>query len=136
MDMSRTVLTAEHVMQRNVFALVPEMQVLDAVEELLQRGASSAPVLDQGRLVGLVSERDALVAIADVRYEGAPVGTVAEHMQRDFDVVGARTELREIAACFRDNPVRRLPVVDHGRRLLGSVSRSDVLRVLRHSALG
>jgi CBS domain-containing protein len=136
MDTRRTVLTAEHVMLRNVFVLNPEMLVLDAVEELLQRGASSAPVVDEGRIVGVFSERDALVAIADVRWEGAPVGTVAEHMQRDFDVVGAKTELGEIAACFRDNPARRLPVVDHRRRLLGIVSRSDVLRVLRHAALG
>jgi CBS domain-containing protein len=133
---SRNVLTAERVMQRNVFVLYPEMQVLDAVEELLQRGASSAPVLDDGRIVGLFSERDALVAIAGVRYEGAPVGTVEEHMQRDFEVVGARTELHEIAACFREVTARRLPVVDHRRRLLGMVSRSDVLRVLRHAASG
>jgi len=133
---SRNVLTAERVMQRNVFVLSPGMQVLDAVEELLQRGAASAPVLDDGRVVGVFSERDALGAIAGVRYEGAPVGTVAQHMQRDFEVVGSKTELHEIAACFRDADVLRLPVVDHGRRLLGIVSRSDVLRVLRHAASG
>ena len=133
---SRNVLTAERVMQRNVFVLCPEMQVLDAVEELLQRGAASAPVLDDGCIVGVFSEADALTAIAAVRYEGAPVGTVAEHMQRDFDVVGARTELHEIAACFRESTALRLPVVDHRRRLLGMVSRSDVLRVLRHAASG
>jgi CBS domain-containing protein len=131
MDTNRTVLTAEHVMQRNVFVLHPEMQVLDAVEVLLQRGYSGAPVLDQGRIVGVFSERDALTAIAAAHYEDEPPGTVAQHMRRHFDVVGAKTDLYEVASCFRDNPIRRLPVVDHERRLLGIVSRGDVLRALR-----
>ncbi len=124
-------LTAEHVMQRTVFVLHPEMQVLDAVELLLQRGYSGAPVVEDGRLVGVFSERDALTAIAAAHYEDDPPGTVAQHMRRDFDVVGAKTDLYEVASCFRDNPIRRLPVVDRDRRLLGIVSRGDVLLALK-----
>ena len=51
MDTNRNVLTAEHVMQRNVFVLSPDAQVLDAVEHLLQRGFSGAPVVERGKLV-------------------------------------------------------------------------------------
>jgi len=131
MDTHRTVLTAEHVMQRTVFVLTPERQVLDAVEELLQRGYSGAPVLEMGRIVGVFSERDALTAIAAAQYEDEPPGTVAQHMRRDFDVLGAKTDLYEVASCFRDNPVRRIPVVDCDRRLLGIICRSDVLKALR-----
>ncbi len=118
-------------MQRNVFVLPPETQVLDAVERLLQRGYSGAPVVEKGKLVGVFSERDALTAIAAAHYEGEPPGTVAQHMRRDFDVVGPKTDLYEVASSFRDNPIRRLPVVDCDRRLLGIVSRGDVLKALR-----
>ena len=131
MDTNRNVLTAEHVMQRNVFVLRPDTQVLDAVELLLQRGYSGAPVVEAGRLVGVFSERDALTAIAAAHYEDEPPGAVAQHMRRDFDVVGASTDLYELASCFRENPIRRLPVVDRDRRLLGIVSRGDVLKGLR-----
>jgi predicted transcriptional regulator len=131
MDTNRTVLTAEHVMQRTVFVVRPDMQVLDAVRELLQRGYSGAPVVEHGRLVGVFSERDALTAIAAAHYEDEPPGTVAQHMRRDFCVVGATTDLFEVASCFRDQPIRRLPVVDCDRRLLGIVSRGDVLKALR-----
>lgn len=131
MDTSRTVLTAEHVMQRNVFVLAPDAQVLDAVDQLLQRGFSGAPVVDRGRLVGVFSERDALTAIAAAHYEGEPPGSVSQHMRRDFGVVGATTDLYEVASAFRDNPIRRLPVVDRERRLLGIISRGDVLKALR-----
>ncbi len=125
-------LTAEHVMQRNVFVLRPETPVLDAVRELLQRGISGAPVVSDGRLVGVFSERDALTAIAAAHYEDEPPGAVAQHMRRDFDVVGAASDLYELASCFRDNSIRRLPVVDHHGRLLGLVSRGCVLKSLYH----
>lgn len=130
MDTSRTVLTAEHVMQRNVFVLRPDAQVLDAVRELLQRGFSGAPVVEGGRLVGVFSERDGLTAIASAHYEDEPPGTVAQHMRRDFCVVCPATDLYEVASCFRDQPIRRLPVVDGERRLRGIVSRGDVLKAL------
>ncbi len=131
MDTSRTVLTAEHVMQRTVFVLRPETQVLDAVEELLQRGYSGAPVVERGKVVGVFSERDALTAIASAHYDGESPGTVAQHMRREFDVVGASTDLYELASAFRESPIRRMPVVDCERHLLGIVSRGDVLKGLR-----
>jgi CBS domain-containing protein len=131
MDTRQTMLLAQHVMQRTVFVLRPEMQVFDAVEELLHRGFSGAPVVEGVRLVGVFSERDALTALAAAHYEGEPPGTVAQHMRVDFDVVGADTDLYELASCFRESPIRRVPVVDRHRRLLGIVSRGDVLKALR-----
>lgn len=124
-------LTAQHVMQRSVFFLRPETQVLDAVDTLLLRGFSGAPVVDDRKIVGVFSERDAVTAIAAAHYEDEPPGTVAQHMRREFDVVDASTDLYELASIFRDCPVRRLPVVDCSRRLLGIVSRGDVLKGLR-----
>ena len=124
-------LTAAHVMQRHVFALRPDTQVFDAIRDLLQRGFSGAPVVDRDFLVGIFSERDALTSIAAALYEDEPPGSVAQHMRRDFSVVGASTDLYEVASVFRESPIRRLPVVDCERHLLGIVSRGDVLKGLR-----
>lgn len=124
-------LTAGHAMTRSVFVLFPETPVLDAVQELLQRGYSGAPVVDQGRLVGIFSERDALTALAASHYEDEPTGTVAQHMRTDFVVAGPTTDIYEVASIFRESPIRRVPVVDCERRLLGILSRGDVLNALR-----
>lgn len=133
MDTSRTVLLAQHVMQRAVFVLRHDRQVLDAVDDLIQRGFSGAPVIERDRLVGVFSERDALTAIAAAHYEQEPPGTVAQHMRRDFAVVAADADIFEVASVFRDQPIRRVPVVDVERRLLGIISRGDVLKALRRS---
>jgi CBS domain-containing protein len=117
-------------MRRDVFVPAPTLPVLDAVRELLQKGFSGAPVVERGLLVGVFSERDALTAIAAAHYEDEPPGTVAQHMRRDFAVVGSDTDLYEVASVFRESPIRRLPVVDTQRRLLGIVSRGDVLKAL------
>ena len=131
MDTSRTVLLAQHVMQRAVFVLRHDRQVLDAVDDLIQRGFSGAPVVDRDRLVGVFSERDALTAIAAAHYEQEPPGTVAQHMRRDFSVVAADYNIFEVASIFRDQPIRRVPVVDLERRMLGIISRGDLLKALR-----
>ena len=133
MDTSRTVLLAQHVMQRAVFVLRHDAQVLDAVDDLIQRGFSGAPVVDRGRLVGVFSERDALTSIASAHYEQEPPGTVAQHMRRDFAVVSIDADIYEVASIFRDQPIRRVPVVDCERRLLGIISRGDVLKALRQA---
>ena len=124
-------LTAGHVMKRNVFVLRPDSEVLDAVETLLQRGFSGAPVVDRERIVGIFSERDGLTAIASAHYEGEPPGNVAQHMRRDFRVVTATTDLYEVASLFRAYPIRRMPVVDDDGALAGIISRGDVLKALK-----
>tara|TARA_R110002072_G_scaffold87129_10_gene196811 strand:- start:28635 stop:29111 length:477 start_codon:yes stop_codon:yes gene_type:complete len=133
MDTRRTVLLAQHVMQRAVFVLRHDREVLDAVDDLIQRGFSGAPVIDRDRLVGVFSERDALTSIAAAHYEQEPPGTVAQHMRRDFAVVSPDADIFEVASVFREQPIRRVPVVDNERHLLGIISRGDVLKALRQT---
>jgi CBS domain-containing protein len=131
MNTDRTMLTASSVMQRNVYAVGLDTPVLDAIGKLLAKGFSGAPVVDGRTILGLFSERDGLAAIAAAHYEGEPPGVVAQHMRRAFVVVHEQTDLYEVATVFRNNPIRRLPVVDDQGLLSGIISRGDVLKALR-----
>jgi CBS domain-containing protein len=122
--------TAGQVMQREVFTLDPGQDVLDAVRSLLARRISGAPVVENGVVVGMFSERDSLKILGAAAYDAEPSGTVAQHMRRTVVCAREHTDVFGLAQLFETHPIRRIPVVDEGFRLLGLVTRSDVLMKL------
>jgi CBS domain-containing protein len=120
-------LTAEQIMISGVVTIRPEATIRDAIELLLERRISGLPVVDaSGALVGMITEY-ALLALAydrQVTHE-----TVAQHMTRDIIAADADDPVNSLADQFIVHRVRRLPVTSGGR-LVGLVSRVDVLRAL------
>jgi predicted transcriptional regulator len=123
-------LTARELMRGDAITLTPDMLVEDAVKTLLRKRISGAPVVTDGQVVGMFSERDALTALAAASYESEPSGTVGMHMRREPISISPATDMFAIAAEFNRNPVRRLIVVDSDGRMLGVVMRGDLLRAL------
>jgi CBS domain-containing protein len=117
-------------MQRDVVTLAPDLDMVDALQTLLDKRISGAPVVADGKVVGMFSERDCLTAVAAAAYEAEPSGPVGKHMRRDFTSVAPDTDLFRLADLFQGYPIRRLPVVDGSGRLLGLVLRGNVLRAL------
>ena len=122
---------AEDVMTREVVALTSETDLHDAMSLLLNRRISGAPVVDEaGTLIGILSEKDCLRALAgEVALKGSPEGRVADYMSPDPITVAPATSLFDVVALFLERHIRRLPVVDDGR-LVGQISRRDVLRAV------
>jgi CBS domain-containing protein len=92
-----------------------------------------APVLDDnGRLVGIVSERDLLTA---VNVDGGSIVESLDRRVRDVmtsPVVAAvpLTDIRRIASVMIDHGVDGVPIISEEGRLLGIVSRGDILRAV------
>jgi predicted transcriptional regulator len=122
--------TAERLMQRNVLTLEPQQPVADAVQTLLHKGISGAPVVVDGKVVGMFSERDCVIALVTTAYHADHSGTVAEHMRRKFEMVGPDADLLQLAHLFKEVPVRRFVVVDQDNRLLGLITRRAVMLAL------
>ena len=120
--------TAADVMTRSVVTLSPESDLYSAVETLLKHRISGAPVVDaEGRLVGILSEKDCLrVAVAST-LDGLPEGSVASYMTREVEAITSSSSLYDIVHRFLRRTFRRLPVVDESGRVIGLVSRRDVL---------
>jgi len=124
-------LTARDLMTTNLLVFRPEQTLLEAIESLIKRSVSGAPVVDeQGRMIGMLSELDCLRMLATDEFyfqqqeEGALV--------KQFMSTGGRTVppdlgIYAISHYFLTSPLRRLPVVEH-EKLIGQVSRRDVLR--------
>ena len=144
---------ARDIMTTELVTVAPATPVSAVAQLLVERGISAVPVVDGDQLVGIVSEAD-LLHREEAGTEAKPSwwselfrstedraqaylkthGQRAEDvMSRDLKTVGPDAELAEVAALMDRGRIKRLPVLEDGR-LLGIVSRADLLRVLVKAA--
>jgi CBS domain-containing protein len=127
---------ARDYMSRHLITLTPDMEILHAIGILVERQISGAPVLDHtGNLVGMLSEKDCLRIALSAGYYGEWGGRVAEYMHSPVATIDADMPIIEVAQLFAEREYRRYPVLEDAR-LVGQLSRSDVLRALQHLAGG
>ena len=119
---------ASEFMATKLVRLTPEMRIQSAISVLLKHRISGAPVVDgENRLIGVLSEKDCLRIFANSAYNNAPGGIVEQYMSRTLTTISADADLFTVADLFLKNSFRRIPVVDEQGRLIGQVSRRDVL---------
>jgi len=123
-------------MARTLVTFKPETDVLDAVHELVKRRIAGAPVVDDaGNLIGMLSELDCLKVALHAGYHGDWGGPVSDYMSDGVETVDGEMSIIDLAQVFLDTKYRRFPVVERNR-LIGQISRRDVLRALEFIAKG
>ncbi len=124
-------LTARDVMTKNLVTLRIDMDVFDAVDVLLKKRISGAPVIDsKGDFAGIFSESSCMRVVVDAAYDGLPRVGLMRFVDRDPPTVSLDTDVLSICRTFIDQATRRLPVLENGK-LVGQVSRRDVMRQMR-----
>jgi CBS domain-containing protein len=124
--------TVRDYMAASLVTLKPDMQILKAVHELVQNRISGAPVVDEeGNLVGVLSEQDCMKVALQAGYYEEFGGRVEEYMNKDVHTVDAEASIVDLAEMFLSAPYRRYPVMEDNR-LVGQISRRDVLRALEN----
>lgn len=117
-------------MRPDHLAFDPEMEVLDAIHQLLTHDLSGAPVVDRtGRFIGYLSEKDCLKIALSASYYHQPGGRVREFMHQPAITIDAEASLTTAAEYFLAHPHRCLPVCNGGR-LAGQIFLRDVLSAL------
>ncbi|MEN6332826.1 MAG: CBS domain-containing protein [Phycisphaerales bacterium] len=121
-------LTAKDVMQYGVVSVEKTEPVYRAVSLLLDRGISGLPVTAEGRLAGMLSERDLLRVVHKSEYLPGQVGDymTAEVVCFDVDDSLSTVSMRLVRSAFR-----RVPVLLHKRTLAGIITRRDLIRIYR-----
>ncbi len=109
-----------------VHTVSPQETVYRAIGRLCELGVGSLVVVDQGRPVGLFSERDYTCKVA-LKGRSSRETAVSEVMSSRLLVVAPDTETTECMALMTENRVRHLPVVEEGR-LVGLVSIGDIVK--------
>ncbi len=111
--------TARDVMTTSVVSTTAQESVDEAARLLTFHDVSGLPVCEAGRVIGVVSEADLI---------GKSGATVGDVMTSPAVTVSETTSLEHVAEQLTQQRIRRLPVVDGEGRLVGVVSRRDVLR--------
>jgi CBS domain-containing protein len=115
------------IMTSNPSTIEPDKAVVDAARIMKQEDAGVVPVTENGRLTGMVTDRD--IAIRVVAEGKDPQSTpVREVASKDLVTVDPQQHLDEALRLMAQHQVRRLPVVEEDGRLVGVVAQADVAR--------
>jgi CBS domain-containing protein len=112
-------------MKRDVLAVAPEDTLGEVAQRMNERGVGSAVVSDFGRMIGIITERDVLRAVAGRVHSSE--ARVREWMTADPVTASERTSADDAARTMLDNGFRHLPVVESGRPV-GIVSLRDLAK--------
>ncbi|MDH3729979.1 MAG: CBS domain-containing protein [Acidimicrobiia bacterium] len=121
--------TAAHILAdkgSEVWAVAPDDTVYSALELMASKGSGAVLVMDDGRLVGVLSERDYArkVILMDRSSKETPV---ADIMTARVSVVSPDRSTEECMALMTDKRIRHLPVVE-GDEVVGVISVGDVVK--------
>mgnify|MGYP003578637103 CR=1 FL=1 len=114
-------------MSRDVQTVTPDQPIREAAQFMLRADAGSMPVLEDDRLIGMVTDRDIAVrAVAEGRGPDTPV---RETMSAQILVCYEDEDIEEVAMKMSHAQVRRFPVLSRDDdRLVGIVSLGDLSR--------
>ena len=123
--------TAAQVMERSYLSLDPSMSIIEASELISSHKLTGAPVVNKkNMLLGILSEKDCMKYLLDVKYYNGPAGMVRDYMSSTVMTIHESEKILYMAELFIKNNYQLYPVVDDDGILLGVVKRSKLFAEL------
>jgi CBS domain-containing protein len=113
-------------MSRGLLAVEPGLPLTEVADRMVARDVGAVLVLEDERLVGILTERDVLRAVAGGLDEGT---IVADWMTRDPETMEPDEPIRQAAVLMIHGGFRHLPIVE-GDKVVGMLSIRDLMRVV------
>lgn len=127
-----TIHKVEEFMDKKFVSLHADWDVLKAIDIFLEKGVTSAVVVnDNMQVIGILSEKDCLNLMTKDSYYQNPHGKVADFMTKDVYCVPPYTDIFKVADIFLSHNFRRLIMTDEDNRVVGQITRRDMLRIIK-----
>jgi len=120
-------LTARDVMKYGVISIGPNEPIYQAISLLLEKDISGLPVVQDGHLEGILSEKDVLELLFEEEY--LP-GQVEDYMSTNVVTYDVEDSVGDICKCLSKHDFRRIPVLYEGR-ISGMITRADLIRIYK-----
>ena len=114
----------KHVMTRDVVVAKPDDPISEAAKRMGECDAGALPVGEGDRLVGVITDRD--IALRAVAKRLSPDTPVRDVMSREVLYCFDEEDVEHVARNMADQQIRRLPVVNRDKHLVGIVSLADL----------
>ena len=122
-------MSLDRICSKTVVTISPDATVLEAAKLMQSKHIGCLVVIDDSRPTGILTDRDIVLKL--VAREHKPAETaVKEIMTTNPTMVNVNYDLLDAVRLMRSRGVRRLPIVDEHRHLLGIVTMDDVLTAL------
>ena len=114
------------IMTRDVRLLNPEQTIREAASLMAEIDIGALPVGENDRLVGMITDRD--IVIRAVAHGKSPAKKVGDVMSKELLYCFENDDLEDVARNMAKAQVRRLPVLNSDKRLVGIISLGDLAR--------
>ncbi|OQP07872.1 CBS domain-containing protein [Geobacillus sp. 46C-IIa] len=115
--------TVRDVMSTDVQYCTPLDNIYEVAVKMREFNVGAIPIVDDGRLVGMITDRDLVVRGMAEKHPGSTA--VTEVMSRDLVTLSPDDSVQKAADVMARHQIRRLPVVENGR-LVGIVALGDL----------
>lgn len=112
---------------QEVFSIAPEATLAEMAETLVHRNCGSLVVLEAGRMIGIITERDLIKSYVSTR-RGLAELRVSDFMTRDVVTGSPTDDVADTMGLLTRKRIRHLPILDHDHRLVGMISIGDVVK--------
>jgi CBS domain-containing protein len=122
-------MSLERLCNKSVVTVLPDASVLAAANLMRSQHVGCVVVVNDARPVGIVTDRDIVLGVVASARKPAETA-VREIMSANLTTVNVNYDLLDAVRLMRARGVRRLPVVDEHRHLLGIITMDDTLAAL------
>lgn len=116
-------------MSRDVHTINPEQNIQEAARIMLDIDVGALPVGENDKLVGMITDRD--IAVRGVATGKPPSSRVRDVMSKEVKYCFEDEDTAHIARNMASQQLRRLPVVDRNKRLVGILALADLATVAK-----
>lgn len=121
---------ARDIMASPVKSLTPETTMEDAGEKMYRYGHSGYPVVEDGKLVGIITRRD----LDKANHHGLGHAPIKAYMSTELITAKPETTIEELQSIVINHNVGRIPIMDNDK-IIGIVTRTDIIEVMHSQQL-
>ncbi len=118
----------------NLVTFTRDTEISEVVETLLSKRISGAPVLNEHKeIIGMIDDKDCLHVLVDSVYHNLPIRKriVDAYMTDIYKTISIDADIVDVANEFLKTTFKRLLVIDQNGKLMGQVSRRDILKAIQ-----